>query len=262
MGDGVIRLEATRGLPDRALVKHVLGLKRPASAFVRPAIGVDVVRIFDGPDGSAVTRDFTRQDLREFRAAERRALETAAAQRGGKRPSLAISWLMAGGPDTDDVHRDATTIPADAPATLADGRPWTVADCLRYGMAGHDLLREALPTAKWMGALHLDEKGVHFQAEMVGIVLDEHGHARVGNAVIRESVARLAPDFSSENARVTSSCAGARPQRRSGRRVRARRAERLKKKRRRWIDRGPDHVYLTAQALLRLVHGRVRGAIR
>ena len=252
MADGVIRLEATRDLPDRALVKHVLGLQRPASALVRRNIGVGVVRICDGDDGAA-TRELTRADLREFRATERLAAQTAAAQRGGKRPSLAISWLLAGGPDTDDVHRDASTIPADAPATLAEGRPWTVADCVEFGLAGHDLLREALPTARWLGALHLDEKAVHYQAEMPAVLVDEAGHARVGNAGIRESLARLAPDFAAENARIYEQLRR-REAAAEKREASARAAGRTPKKRRRWIDKGADHVYLAAEAQMRMVH--------
>ena len=253
MGDGVIRLEATRDLPDRALVKHVLGLRRPASAFVRPQIGVAVVRISDAGAHVETSRSDLRKEVRAFREAERRARDVAAAQRGGKRPSLAISWLLAGGPDTDDVHADQSTISADSPATLAEGRPWTLADCLDYGRTCHHLLREALPSGRWIGALHLDEKAVHYQAEMVGIVVDETGKTRVGNAVIRESLARLAPDFAAENARIYEKLRR-REAAAEKREAAARAAGGTPKKRRRWIDRGPDHPYLTAEAQMRLIH--------
>ena len=253
MADGVIRLEATRDLPDRALVKHVLGLRRPASAFVRPQIGVAVVRISDAGAHVETSRRDLRKEVRAFREAERRARDVAAAQRGGKRPSLAISWLLAGGPDTNDVHADQSTIPADSPATLAESRPWTLADCLDYGRTCHHLLREALPSGRWIGALHLDEKAVHYQAEMVGIVVDETGKTRVGNAVIRESLARLAPDFAAENARIYEKLRR-REAAAEKREAAARAAGGTPKKRRRWIDRGPDHPYLTAEAQMRLIH--------
>ena len=251
--DGVIRLEAALGVPDRALVKHVVGLTRPASSFIRPQIGVGVVRISDAGAHVSPSRSDLRKDVRAFREAERQATDAAAAQRGGRRPSLGISVLMSGCPDTDDVHADESTIPSNAPATLVEGRPWTVADCLEFGRTCHALLREALPHGQWIGALHLDEKAVHYQVELVALVVDEAGTARVGNGAVREALVRLAPNFETGNARVFEKLRR-REDAAAKRDGAARQAGRKVKKRRRWINKGPGHMYLTAEAQMRLVH--------
>ena len=72
-----------------------------------------------GP-GVGVGVEVLEYNRQAYALAERHAADTASVKRGGKPPSLGVSWLFAGGPDTDDVHHDESTIPADAPATLKE----------------------------------------------------------------------------------------------------------------------------------------------
>ena len=244
MSAGVIRLEATKGLPDDALLRHVLGETRPASAHVRRHLGVGV--------------EVLEYDVQAYALAERHAADTASAKRGGKPPSLGVSWLFAGGPDTDDVHREESTIPADAPATLQEGRPWTLDDCRDFARECVGLLREAMPSGKWVAALHLDEKAVHVQVEQPAVLedgLDERERPvyRVGNAGIRESLVRLAPDFAKENERIRQKFRE-REDAAVARDAATVAAGKKPKKRRKFVDRGADHMYLTAEAQMRLVH--------
>ena len=74
----------------------------------------------DGGPGVGVGVEVLEYDRQAYALAERHAADTASVKRGGKPPSLGVSWLFAGGPDTDDVHHDESTIPADAPATLKE----------------------------------------------------------------------------------------------------------------------------------------------
>ena len=88
MGLGVIRMEPAKRLPDGHLVDHVRGLTRPSTHHLHAHLGVGV--------------EVLRDDPVAFDAACRRTAELAAAQRGGRAPSL--SWLLAiGGVDTIDV---------------------------------------------------------------------------------------------------------------------------------------------------------------
>ena len=110
MGLGIIRMEPAKRLPDDNFVDHVRGLTRPSTHHVHAHLGVGV--------------EVLRDDPAAFDAACRRTAKLAAAQRGGRGPSQSVSWLFAiGGVDTINVHADASTIPPDAPATLAEGRP-------------------------------------------------------------------------------------------------------------------------------------------
>ena len=123
---GIIRMEPAKRFADGHLVDHVRGLTRLSTHHVHAHLGVGV--------------EVLRDDPLAFDAACRRTAELAAAQRGGRAPSLSVSWLFAiGGVDTIDVHADASTIPPGAPATLAEGRPWTRPRALAEWIASLDL---------------------------------------------------------------------------------------------------------------------------
>ena len=240
MGLGVIRMEPAKRLPDDNLVDHVRGLTRPSTHHVHTHLGVGV--------------EVLRDDPAAFDAACRRTAELAAAQRGGRAPSLSLSWLFAiGGVDTIDVHADASTIPPDAPATLAEGRPWTLDDCRDYLGECDALLAQVLPTGSYVLALHLDEKAVHVHAEGPAIVRGPDGTERIGNNTVRERLASLAPGFAEANAKAYTKLRE-REANAAAEDERARAAGARPAKRRRWIDKGPNHVYLTAAAQMRLVH--------
>ena len=234
MGLGVVRMEASREPPSAALVDHVAGRTRPPSALLREHLGIPF--------------EVLEEDAHSFAVACVRARELASEKRGGRAPSLGVSWIFAGGPDTDDVHRDASTIPDDAPATLAEGRPWTLADCHEYARECQALLEEAMPGEARVVALHLDEKAVHVQAEMPALVGD-----RVGNKTVRESMARLAPGFAKQNVRARKKLAE-REAKTAHRDEAERAAGRKPKRRRRWVDKGSAHCYLDHHAQLRLIH--------
>ena len=234
---GVVRLESTRDPPSPALVEHVAGRTRPVTSHVREHLGVSTETIEPAP--------------LEFALAIARARGIVGAKRGGKAPALGVSWLFAGCPDCDDVHFDDSTIPADAPATLAQGRPWTLADCRRWFTATRGLILEACPDAgdHLVSSLHLDEKAVHSQHEMVAMT-----GGRVGNLVIREALAKLAPGFAEANAAARRTLAE-----REAKAAAADAQERASgstpaKRRRRWVDKGPDHVYLDYRAQMRALH--------
>ena len=255
MREGIVRLEATRGLPSSRLVQHVTGEVRPPTAYVRGWLGVGVEVLAREDDQSDVSRDPVAMHrlMRGFQAAGKLATRMDAARRGGKAPNLGMSVLFTGAPETNHVHRDQSTIPADAPATLAEGRPWTVANCREFARECRGLLREACPGARWVLALHMDETSVHVQGEMPALVRQAHGRYRLGNAAVREGFARLAPAFREENLRVRQN-ALAKEAKAAARDTAARAAGRKPKRRRRFIDRGPDAMYLTAHAQMRLVH--------
>lgn len=259
MALGVFRLEAVKRPPDANLVAHVLGETRPSTAHVHSHLGVGVLMIRDvreavapgGPETLADGRQFTKQ----YREHCQRARDLAAAQKGGKLPALSASWLGSGCPDTIDVHADASTIPDDAPATLAEGRPWTIEDCRAYGEHfDRRILSRVLPPGSYALAVHLDEKAVHVQAEGPAVVVDPvTKEYRVGNNPLRQRLARLAPGFDRAN-----EVARAKLAQREAKAVAADEAVLARgeqpKRRRRWIDKGRDHVYLTPQAQMRLVH--------
>ena len=240
MGLGVIRMEPAKRLPDDNLVAHVRGLTRPSTHHVHAHLGVGV--------------EVLRDDPAAFDAACRRTAELAAAQRGGRAPSLSVSWIFAiGGVDTSDVEADASTIPPDAPATLAEGRPWTLDDCRDYLGECDALLAQVLLPGSYVLALHLDEKAVHVHAEGPAIVRGPDGTERIGNNAVREKLASLAPGFAEANAKAHTKLRE-REANAAAEDERARAAGARPAKRRRWIDKGPNHVYLTAAAQMRLVH--------
>ena len=230
MGLGVVRFEPTRDAPSPALVDHVAGRTRPASAYIREHLGVDVETI----EPSAV----------QVEAELARARAILAAKRGGRRPHLGISWLFAGGPATDDVHADESTIPADAPATLAEGRPWTLADCRRFHQRTRKLILEACPDAAdhLVSSLHLDEKAVHSQHEMIAMT-----GGRVGNQGVREALVRLAPGFAEANAAARARLVEKEEKAKA-------KAAGKGKRRRRFRDKGAHHVYVDHHEQMRLVH--------
>ena len=240
MGLGVIRMEPAKRLPDGHLVDHVRGLTRPSTHHVHAHLGVGV--------------EVLRDDPAAFDAACRRTAELAAAQRGGRAPSLSVSWLFAiGGVDTSDVEADASTIPPDAPATLAEGRLWTLDDCRDYLGECDALLAQVLLPGSYVLALHLDEKAVHVHAEGPAIVRGPDGTERIGNNAMREKLASLAPGFAEANAKAHTKLRE-REANATAEDERVRAAGERPAKRRRWIDKGPNHVYLTAAAQMRLVH--------
>ena len=114
---GVIRCEPSREPPSPALLQHVQGKSRPPSAMERFHLGVDV--------------ECHRPASEAFDAAVADARAVVANKRGGRPPKMGSSWLFSGCPDTNDVHLDDSTIPPDAAPTLAEGRPWTLADCVQ-----------------------------------------------------------------------------------------------------------------------------------
>ena len=261
MGAGVIRMEPAKRLPDEHLVAHVLGEVRPSTHHAHEHLGVGVEVIHDvreeaepdDPQTLAEGRPYTA----EYQAYCGRTAQLAAEQKGGKAPSLSVSWLFAiGGVDTIDVHADESTIPADAPATLAEGRPWTLADCRDFMRhCDERILSRVLLPGAYTAALHLDEKAVHVQAEGPAIVSDGQGGYRIGNNAVREAVARLALGFDEANARARAKLAEREEQAvAEEERLLAADPDAQLPKRRRWIDKGEDHVYLTASAQMRLVH--------
>ena len=234
MALGVIRLEPSREPLAGALIAHVVGDIRPATAHVRKHLGLGV--------------EMFKPSAEDLAAAVREVRELAAEKRGGKAPHLGLSMLMAGGPATDDVHFDASTIPDDAPATLPEGRPWTLADCRRFVRRQRELVLEALPGATVVSALHLDEAKVHGHHETTAVA-----GGRVGNLAVREAFARIAPGFAEANAAARKRLAAV--ERAAAERDAAAKAAGQKvKRRRRWKDQGPDHCYVDHREQLRLVH--------
>ena len=269
MRDGVVRLHPTRDVPDKKVLRHIAGLQRPATAKIRPELGVGVYVgvegeggfrwVARGPDGLGFPFAENRAAVLRYRAAERRAREVAARQRGGKRPNLGMSMLFGGGPDTDRIRAHESSIGDRWPAKLADGRPWTHAVALEAATVVRDLVREALPREEFAIALHLDEKSWHVQLEMPALTVDADGTERVGNAAIRERFARLAPGFEAANRAQYEKLRAreAAAQRRhevACERARAAKKRLPKRRGRRWIDHGPDAVYLTHEAQMRLIH--------
>ena len=243
MGLGVIRMEATRALPSAQLLRHVEGVTRPESAHVRKHLGFAVIPI--------------DPDLEGFLRTAAIALDGARQKKGGKPPSMGISWLMAGGPDTDDVHRDPSTIPDDAPDTIGEGRPWTVADCCAFAQRGRELLLEACPQSHMISSLHLDEKAVHVHHEMIPLVRSADGQYRVGNLAVREALVRLAPGFERENQQARQALRARKARERLRARKDAAKAEAKPKPRpkRRWRPpKAAERVYLDHHAQLRLIH--------
>ena len=234
MAEGIIRFAPHREPVGDKLIEHTLGRDRPASAYVRPHLGLAAVPI--------------AEDLTAYAASCERAAAGAAAQRGGKRPHLAVSWLFTGGPATDEVHRDESTIPPGAPATLAEGRPWTLADCRRFGEVSIGMLREAAPDAGIIGSVHLDEKMVHVQAES-----STYNGGKVGLNSLREGLAALASGYARENAKAYARAKAKEAKAAALDEATAARGEEVKA-RRRWVDRGPGHCYLSAAVQARLMH--------
>ena len=249
---GVIRMEPSQHLPDMHLVAHVLGEIRPSTYHVHEHLGVGVEVLHDvradAPEGTSQTLKEGRGYSAGYLEKCEDAIRLSSAQRGGARPSLGVSWLFSGCPDTIDVHADASTIPADAPS-VKDGGPWTLETCRAFARRADGLLSRVLQPGSYSVALHLDEKAVHVQAESVALCID----GRVGFNSIRETMARMAPDFEPLNA-------AARESQREAEAVRAAKDERLlaagkkPKKRRKWRDRGAAALYLNSAAQMRLVH--------
>ena len=234
MGWGVIRMEPTRDPPSVAIRDHVAGRTRPPTAHMRPHLGVAFETIEPDPV--------------EFVEGVLAARLIQSDKRGGKIPNLGESWLFAGGPDCDDVHADESTILPDAPATLAEGRPWTLHDCREFFHETRRLILEACPDAHMVSSLHLDEKAVHAQHEMLAMT-----RGRVGNQCVREALVRLAPQFAEANAAARERLAAA--ELAAASRDAAKRAAGQKpRRRRRWSDRGPDAVHLDHHQQMRLIH--------
>ena len=254
MPEGILRLEATRELPSDKLVNHVLGIVRPDTAYTRKWLGVGV-QVLGAPLGVDLVEDEAARAafLEDLHAAGRLAVERDAAKKGGKLASLGMSWLFTGGPETNELHRDSSTIPDDAPATLAAGRPWTLADCEDYARTCIGLLTEACPGMHYIAAWHVDEKRVHVQAESVAMVDDTDRGFRIGNAGVREGLARLAPEFEDRNAKARATLV-AKEAKAQARDQAARDAKRKPRRRRRFVDKGSDHVYLDEKMQMRLVH--------
>ena len=236
MALGVIRLEPSREPLEGALIDHVMGKTRPATAHVRAHIGIDVETIAPSAE--------------KLEEARRAARELASQQTGGKTPHLGMSMIMGGGWPTDDLHADETTIPADAPATLAEGRPWTLDDGRRWFWCQRELVLEAVPEAKeeLVSSLHLDEQKLHGHHELTAVA-----GGRVGAAVIKERFARIAPGFEEANARAYARLK-ARERAAAERDAAAKAAGKKLKRRRRWVDRGLDHCYVDHREQLRLIH--------
>ena len=252
--EGNIRLVPSRGLPTADLVKHVLGVIRPRTGYTRKWLGVGVeVEGFDGPVDELKNRETREAFLADFEEAGELAVERDAAKKGGKPASLGMSMLFLGGPETNELHRDASTIPDDAPATLAEGRPWTLDDCRDYKRECVAMLKEAGPGMRFVASLHVDELRVHVHAEAVAMVEFEDGTYRIGNAPIREGLARLAPKFKEQNERARRA-AIAREAKAVERDKAAEKAGKPVKRRRKFVDKGEDHVYLKPETQMKLVH--------
>lgn len=255
MREGIVRLVATRGTPSMRLVRHVTGDIRPPTAYARMWLGGVGVEVLgrDGRDDISGDQAAMARLMRGFHTAARLATKLDARKRGGKPANLGMSVLFTGGPEVNDVHRDESTIPDDAPATLAEGRPWTLSDCREYAGECQSLLRDACPGAWCIVGLHVDETSVHVHGEMPALVRQSDRTYRIGNAAVREGFARLAPSFPKENERIRQA-AIAREAKAAAGDAAAVAAGRKPKPRRRFIDKGPDAMYLGAEAQMRLAH--------
>ena len=182
----VFRMETRDDLPGGDLGRHVRGETRPETAFKRPDLPA-WVPLIDNPVLA------TEQAARAMRAA------LDARPPGGKRPAKCIDLVF-------DLRVLCNHV--DPNPDESDDHPpevWTLGDVKRWAREVLDLVKETCPDAPIASAcLHLDENSVHVHIELAPIARDGD-KVRLGNAPIREALARKSSRFEKANARAKES---------------------------------------------------------
>ena len=178
----VFRMETRDDLPGGDLGRHVRGETRPETAFKRPGLP-PWVPLIDNPVLA------TEQAARDMRAA------LDARPPGGKRPAKCIDLVF----DLRVLCNHVDPNPHES-----DDHPpgvWTLGDVKRWAREVLDLVKKTCPDAPIASAcLHLDENSVHVHIELAPIARDGD-KVRLGNAPIREALARKSSRFEKANAR-------------------------------------------------------------